>query len=101
MDKFFSFYVLIYFFVSYNTIQSLPVDQYEYKHHNNQELNYLLQNIHLKYPSITRLYQLSERSVNGWPLTVIEISANPGQHELRKCLLIDHNLIGQIQTKTT
>ncbi|KAJ6216808.1 hypothetical protein RDWZM_007965 [Blomia tropicalis] len=57
-------------------------DHYVYKHHNNLELNVLLQKINTKCPSISRLYQLTERSVNGWPLTVIELSTNPGQHQL-------------------
>ncbi|XP_027196316.2 carboxypeptidase E-like [Dermatophagoides pteronyssinus] len=64
------------------TIQTIC--SFEYKHHNNEELNQLLQDIHHKCPSITRLYELSEKSVNGWPLTVIEISTNPGEHELLK-----------------
>lgn len=57
---------------------------YDYKHHNNFELNKLLMMVNTKCPDITRLYELSERSVNNWPLTVIEISSNPGQHELCK-----------------
>ena len=61
-------------------------DGYEYKHHNNQELNEFLQDVNRKCPDITRLYELTERSVNGWPLTVIELSNNPGQHELREFL---------------
>lgn len=52
------------------------------KHHNNLELNLFLQKVHSKCPSISRLYQLSERSINGWPLTVIELSSNPGEHQL-------------------
>jgi carboxypeptidase X2 len=54
----------------------------QFKHHNNRELNELLQAVHRSCPSITRLYELNERSVKGWPLTVIEISDNPGQHEI-------------------
>jgi carboxypeptidase E len=53
----------------------------KFKHHNNRELNELLQEVHRSCPTITRLYELSERSVKGWPLTVIELSDNPGQHE--------------------
>ena len=67
------------------TIQTIC--SFEYKHHNNEELNQLLQDIHHKCPSITRLYELSEKSVNGWPLTVIEISTNPGEHELCKLII--------------
>ena len=59
-------------------------DDFEYKHHDNLELNILLQKVNAKCPSISRLYQLSERSVNGWPLTVIELSVNPGEHQICK-----------------
>jgi len=71
---------------SYTTGKSLVHmgDGYEYKHHNNQELNEFLQDVNRKCPDITRLYELTERSVNGWPLTVIELSTNPGQHQLRE-----------------
>lgn len=37
-------------------------------------------------PDITRLYTLSEPSVNGIPLYVLEITDNPGKHELSKYL---------------
>ena len=57
---------------------------FKFKHHNNYELNQLLQSIHKSCPSFTRLYELSERSVNGWPLTVIEFSDNPGEHDICK-----------------
>lgn len=57
---------------------------YEYEHHNNLELNVFLQKVSAKCPAISRLYQLSEKSVSGWPLTVIELSSNPGEHQLRK-----------------
>lgn len=63
---------------------SVQDQSFRYKHHNNRELNDVLQEIHNRCPSITRLYQLSEKSVNGWPLTVIEISLNPGHHEICK-----------------
>ncbi|XP_017465462.1 PREDICTED: carboxypeptidase E-like [Rhagoletis zephyria] len=57
---------------------------YEYEHHNNLELNVFLQKVSAKCPTISRLYQLSEKSVSGWPLTVIELSSNPGEHQLLK-----------------
>ena len=61
---------------------TLSESDFVFKHHNNRELNELLQLVHKRCPSITRLYELNERSVNGWPLTVIEISDNPGQHDI-------------------
>ena len=57
---------------------------YQFKHHNNEELLKLLQNVHLKCPDITRLYTLSETSVNGYPLMFIEFSTHPGYHYFRK-----------------
>jgi len=68
-------------------VQCHPVegkDQFEYKHHDNLELNLFLQKVSERCPSISRLYQLTEKSVNGWPLTVIELSENPGEHQLLK-----------------
>lgn len=50
-------------------------------HLNNAELQEFLVKIHQKCPNITRIYELNQRSVNGWPLVVIEISRNPGKHE--------------------
>ena len=54
----------------------------EFKHHNNTELAAVLQQIHNRCPDITRLYTLSEPSVNGIPLYVLELSDNPGHHEV-------------------
>ena len=41
--------------------------------------------VHNRCPDITRLYTLSETSVNGIPLYVLEFTDNPGRHELSKC----------------
>lgn len=57
---------------------------YEFKHHNNEEMVQELMNVHAKCPNITRVYTLSERSVRGVPLYVIEFSTRPGRHELSK-----------------
>lgn len=62
---------------------SIP-PSFELKHHDNKELNEVLQSVHQRCPNITRLYELSERSSNGWPLTVIEFSTHPGHHDLCK-----------------
>lgn len=53
-------------------------------HLNNAELQEYLVKVHQKCPNITHIYELSQRSVNGWPLLVIEITRNPGKHEARK-----------------
>lgn len=56
----------------------------EFKHHNNTEMAAVMQQIHNACPDITRLYTLSETSVNGIPLYVLEITDNPGKHEACK-----------------
>lgn len=59
---------------------------FKFKHHNNYELNQILQTVVAKCPHIATVYELSERSVLGWPLTIIEFSNKPGEHQLRGCL---------------
>merc|ERR1719270_1380057 len=61
-------------FVNANNIQ--------FKHHNNTELAAILQQVHNRCPDISRLYTLSEPSVLGVPLYVLEFSDHPGHHEL-------------------
>lgn len=58
--------------------------QFQYKHHNNDELLQVLENVRAKCPTITRIYTLSETSVLGVPLYVLEFSTKPGYHELSK-----------------
>merc|ERR1711936_13122 len=50
--------------------------------HANTQLAALLQQVHNKCPDVTRLYTLSEPSVMGVPLYVLEFSDKPGHHEL-------------------
>merc|ERR1712212_554678 len=54
----------------------------DFKHHNNTELAAVLQQVHNACPDVTRLYTLSEPSVLGVPLYVLEFSDRPGRHEL-------------------
>jgi len=54
----------------------------EFKHHNNTEMAAVLQQVHNQCPDISRLYTLSEPSVLGVPLYVLEFSHHPGHHEL-------------------
>ncbi|XP_019864666.1 carboxypeptidase E isoform X2 [Aethina tumida] len=58
--------------------------EFQHKHHNNEELLRVLQEVNGKCDNITRLYTLSETSVLGVPLYVIEFSTNPGHHEQMK-----------------
>ena len=55
---------------------------FQFKHHNNYELNQILQTVVSKCPQIATVYELSERTVLGWPLTIIEFSNKPGEHQL-------------------
>lgn len=54
---------------------------FQWKQHNNEELPLVLEEVHQKCPSITRVYTLSEPSVRGVPLYVIEFSETPGFHQ--------------------
>lgn len=58
--------------------------QFQFKHHNNDELLQVLQDVNAKCPNITRIYSLSETSVLGVPLYLIEFSTKPGHHEVCK-----------------
>ncbi|XP_076349571.1 carboxypeptidase E-like [Tachypleus tridentatus] len=61
---------------------SIPLSpDFKFKHHDNRELNDVLKQVAERCPDITRVYQLAEKSVLGWPLSVIEISDKPGIHE--------------------
>jgi len=55
---------------------------YVMKHHDNKEMEQVLRDITEHCPDVSRLYALSEPSVRGVPLWVIEFSDSPGHHEL-------------------
>ncbi|XP_071439885.1 carboxypeptidase E-like [Hetaerina americana] len=57
---------------------------FDFKHHNNEELPAVLENVHARCTNITQVYTLSEKSVLGLPLYVIEFSSQPGHHQLLK-----------------
>ena len=65
-----------------NSAQSnVPIDPTEFLHHSNENLKEFLQSYATKYSKITRLYSIG-KSVKGVDLWVMEISDNPGIHEL-------------------
>ncbi|CAH1107843.1 unnamed protein product [Psylliodes chrysocephalus] len=66
------------------TLLSTGSLQFQFKHHNNEELLEVLQDVNSKCPNISRIYTLSENSVLGIPLYVIEFSTKPGHHEVLK-----------------
>merc|ERR1712198_82086 len=70
------------FLVLYCVLVTASAGNVEFKHHNNTEMAEVLQQIHNRCPDITRLYTLSETSVNGVPLYVLEFTDRPGKHEL-------------------
>ena len=53
----------------------------EFVHHNNTQLAAVLQRVHNRCPDVSRLYTLSESSVRGVPLYVLEFSDNPGRQQ--------------------
>ncbi|GLG98031.1 Carboxypeptidase D [Gryllus bimaculatus] len=59
-----------------------PGDAFEWRHHDNRELAEVLRDVHRRCPNVTRVYALSEASVLGEPLYVIEFAARPGAHQL-------------------
>merc|ERR1740128_1414028 len=63
-------------------LAALAAGDVDFKHHNNTMLAATLQKIHNKCPDISRLYTLSEESVRGVPLYVLEFSDSPGKHQL-------------------
>jgi len=52
----------------------------EFKHHNYQNMLKYMDDIHKRCPDITRTYFLSEKTVNGRQLVVMEVSKNPGKY---------------------
>eukprot|EP00088_Acartia_fossae_P068856 TRINITY_DN882_c0_g1_i11.p1 TRINITY_DN882_c0_g1~~TRINITY_DN882_c0_g1_i11.p1 ORF type:complete len:482 (-),score=164.53 TRINITY_DN882_c0_g1_i11:530-1975(-) len=54
----------------------------DFVHHNNTMLASVLQKVHNRCPDVSRLYTLSETSVSGVPLYVLEFSDMPGKHQL-------------------
>lgn len=65
---------------TYEPVQDVHVS-YEFYHHDHDALYELMRNYTDKFPSITRLYSIGS-SVEGRQLWAIEISDNPGVHEL-------------------
>ncbi|CAK1604257.1 unnamed protein product [Parnassius mnemosyne] len=70
------FYRCVYF-IFFLTVSA----KFVWKHHNNDELPLVLEEVHEKCPNITRIYALSEPSVQNVPLYVIEFTEMPGFHQ--------------------
>ncbi|CAN7993032.1 unnamed protein product, partial [Ixodes hexagonus] len=70
-------------FVTLGAARNSPgsLSKFEFKHHDNRELELELREIVMACPDIANMYELRERSVLGQPLWVIEMTDNPGIHE--------------------
>lgn len=71
-------------FVYFSLFLTAVSAEFIWKHHNNEELIQILEEVHEKCPNITRVYSLSEPSVRNVPLYVLEFSDNPGFHQACK-----------------
>nr|XP_054774143.1 carboxypeptidase D-like [Lytechinus pictus] len=67
--------------VSGEASSDFPGPDYQWKHHSQQDLEQILEDTKRECPDITKTYSVGE-SVLGRKLWVIEISDNPGEHEL-------------------
>uniref|UniRef100_A0A3Q3VQI6 Uncharacterized protein n=1 Tax=Mola mola TaxID=94237 RepID=A0A3Q3VQI6_MOLML len=56
-------------------------DQLDFRHHNYKEMRKLMRSVNEACPDITRIYSIG-KSYTGLKLYVMEISDNPGRHEL-------------------
>ncbi|XP_008325396.1 probable carboxypeptidase X1 isoform X2 [Cynoglossus semilaevis] len=56
-------------------------DKLDFRHHNYMEMRKLMKLVHEECPDITRIYSIG-KSYKGLKLYVMEISDNPGKHEL-------------------
>ena len=69
------------FTLSPSTKNNVPIEPTKFVHHSNKQLQEFLQSYAAKCAKITRLYSIG-KSVKGVDLWVMEISDNPGIHEL-------------------
>lgn len=60
---------------------NVAIQPQDFRHHHNSDMELFLQKFSSEYSSITRLYYIG-KSVQGRLLWVMEISDNPGVHEL-------------------
>ncbi|XP_040191485.1 probable carboxypeptidase X1 [Rana temporaria] len=58
-----------------------PTDKLEFKHHNYKEMRKVMKRVNDACPDITRVYSIG-KSYLGLKMYVMEISDNPGEHEL-------------------
>ncbi|KAM6345502.1 putative carboxypeptidase X1 [Podargus strigoides] len=61
--------------------QPLPTDKLDFRHHNYKEMRKLMKRVNEECPDITRVYSIG-KSYLGLKMYVMEISDNPGHHEV-------------------
>ncbi|CAN9514653.1 unnamed protein product [Ophioblennius macclurei] len=66
---------------AWQTEQEGSIDKLDFRHHNYKEMRKLMKSVNDKCPDITRIYSIG-KSYTGLKLYVMEISDNPGKHEL-------------------
>ncbi|XP_071894051.1 probable carboxypeptidase X1 [Anas platyrhynchos] len=59
----------------------VPTDKLDFRHHNYKEMRKLMKRVNDECPNITRVYSIG-KSYLGLKMYVMEISDNPGQHEV-------------------
>ncbi|KAK2896530.1 hypothetical protein QQF64_005969 [Cirrhinus molitorella] len=65
----------------FSETESRSSDDLDFRHHNYNEMRKLMKSVNDECPNITRIYTIG-RSYTGLKLYVMEISDNPGKHEL-------------------
>ncbi|XP_067277860.1 probable carboxypeptidase X1 [Pseudorasbora parva] len=65
----------------FSETESGSTDDLDFRHHNYNEMRKLMKSVNDECPNITRIYTIG-RSYTGLKLYVMEISDNPGKHEL-------------------
>ncbi|XP_056104024.1 probable carboxypeptidase X1 [Rhinichthys klamathensis goyatoka] len=65
----------------FSETESRSTDDLDFRHHNYNEMRKLMKSVNDECPNITRIYTIG-RSYTGLKLYVMEISDNPGKHEL-------------------
>ncbi|KAL8561644.1 hypothetical protein ACOMHN_001376 [Nucella lapillus] len=75
---------LILAFACFSLGAKIQKDSFEYIHHDHPATVAILREVNEKCPEITRLYNLSETSVQGRELIVIEMTEEPGKHVAKK-----------------
>ncbi|POI21320.1 hypothetical protein CIB84_014933, partial [Bambusicola thoracicus] len=61
--------------------QPMPTDKLDFRHHNYKEMRKLMKRVSEECPNITRIYSIG-KSYLGLKMYVMEISDNPGRHEV-------------------